>query len=165
MLPHSNLLRAASLASLVLCSVRSFQPTSSIVGNDRLSRRSIPQTRESSKNTGLLRFADAVISSEEPQEPWVTPSLHNTAAVRSLAILGALGATSLVSSSPIPTQALVTVHLFSFAAWFGTNAYTTFVLGITMFKNLPRKTFGKLQAKLFPKYFGLSSFVLVLQVR
>jgi hypothetical protein len=26
-----------------------------------------------------------------------------------------------------------------------------------MFKNLPRQTFGKLQAKLFPQYFGLSA--------
>ena len=43
-------------------------------------------------------------------------------------------------------------------------AYTTFVLGITMFKNLPRQTFGKLQAKLFPKYFLLSTITIMLQV-
>ncbi len=29
--------------------------------------------------------------------------------------------------------------------------------GITMFKNLPRQTFGKLQSKLFPLYFILST--------
>jgi Domain of unknown function (DUF4149) len=55
--------------------------------------------------------------------------------------------------------------LLSFSTWFGTMVYTTFVLGITMFKNLPRKTFGNLQAKLFPKYFALSSIAIVLQVR
>jgi ABC-type spermidine/putrescine transport system permease subunit II len=57
------------------------------------------------------------------------------------------------------------LHTLSFATWFGSVAYTTFVLGITMFKNLPRQTFGKLQAKLFPKYFFLGSVCLVLQVR
>jgi Domain of unknown function (DUF4149) len=117
--------------------------------------------------TTRLRFADAAISGgSSSSEPWTTPALHNSAAIRSLALLGALGATSFLTHSPIlvPAQAAVALHLFAFALSFGTNAYTTFVLGITMFKNLPRQTFGKLQAKLFPKYFGLSSIVLVLQV-
>ena len=34
-----------------------------------------------------------------------------------------------------------------------------------MFQNLPRQTFGKLQAKLFPKYFLLCTISILLQVR
>ena len=33
-----------------------------------------------------------------------------------------------------------------------------------MFKNLPRQTFGKLQSKLFPKYFSLCSLTIMLQI-
>lgn len=33
-----------------------------------------------------------------------------------------------------------------------------------MFKNLPRQTFGRLQSKLFPQYFGLSAGCLVFQL-
>jgi ABC-type spermidine/putrescine transport system permease subunit II len=70
-------------------------------------------------------------------------------------------------SSPITqlsTQTGAALHLFAFSTWFGTMVYTTFIFGITAFKNLPRQTFGKLQAKLFPKYFSLGSICLVLQV-
>lgn len=99
---------------------------------------------------------------------WTKPRLHNTAAFRSAALLGALAAAGYASNSPLAllsAQATAALHLLSYAAWFGTMAYTTFVLGITMFKNLPRQTFGRLQAKLFPKYFMLSSVAIVLQVR
>ena len=98
--------------------------------------------------------------------PWTQPRLHNTAAFRSVAILGAIAAAGLASptQSVLSAQAGAVLHLFSFSTWFGTMVYTTFVLGITMFKNLPRQTFGKLQAKLFPKYFMLSSIMIVVQV-
>jgi hypothetical protein len=33
-----------------------------------------------------------------------------------------------------------------------------------MYKNLPRQTFGKLQSKLFPKYFNLCSVAIVVQL-
>jgi len=99
------------------------------------------------------------------KEEWTKPRIHNTAAFRSVAILGAITAAGV--STPmarLSAQATAALHLFSFSTWFGTLAYTTFVLGITMFKNLPRQTFGKLQAKLFPKYFMLSSVAIILQV-
>jgi Domain of unknown function (DUF4149) len=110
----------------------------------------------------------AMSSDGAKKEPWITPRLHNTAAFRSLALLGAITAAGWSSQSPLAllsAQATAALHLFSFATWFGTMVYTTFVLGITMFKNLPRQTFGKLQAKLFPMYFALSSVTIVLQVR
>lgn len=106
--------------------------------------------------------------SGQEEEAWTKPRVHNTAAFRSLAILGALAAAGYSSHSPLArlsAQATAALHLFSYATWFGTMAYTTFVLGLTMFRNLPRKTFGKLQAKIFPKYFALSSITIVLQVR
>jgi Domain of unknown function (DUF4149) len=102
------------------------------------------------------------------KEAWTEPRIHNTGAFRSLTLLGALAAAGLSSNSPITNllsaQSLAALHLFSYATWFGTMVYTTFILGITMFKNLPRKTFGTLQAKIFPKYFALSSISIVLQV-
>lgn len=111
---------------------------------------------------GGVRSAGAASTDE-----WTKPRLHNTATFRTIALLSALLAAGFSSKSPLkllPSQVLGSVHTISFATWFGTVAYTTFVAGITMFKNLPRQTFGKLQAKLFPKYFALSSFTLTLQL-
>lgn len=52
---------------------------------------------------------------------------------------------------------LVVVHLLAFAGWFGCSVWVTLVAGIVMFKSLPRRTFGRLQAKLFPAYFWFST--------
>jgi hypothetical protein len=108
---------------------------------------------------------DVTESDSEDTTEWTKQRLHNTAAFRSAAILGALALA--FTKSPVKLlsgQASASVHVLSFGTWFGTVAYTTFIAGITMFKNLPRKTFGKLQAKLFPKYFFLSSVTLILQL-
>jgi hypothetical protein len=124
---------------------------------------------------GTTALSSASSSSTETPQPWITPALHNSNAVRSLALLVAVGATGLLTKTTATTttttllslpsaQIAVAIHLFSFATSFGTNLYTTFVLGLTMIKHLTRQTFGKLQAKLFPKYFALSSLTLVLQV-
>ena len=116
-----------------------------------------------------LTTAQAVIMTDgaASNEAWTKPRLHNTGAFRSMAILGAIAAAGLSSNSPfhlLSAQSMAALHLFSYATWFGTMVYTTFILGITMFKNLPRKTFGNLQAKLFPMYFALSSITIILQV-
>lgn len=100
--------------------------------------------------------------SSSPTEEWTKKRLHNTAAFRSVALLGALAAAGLTVG--VVGHAAAAVHVLSFATWFGSVAYTTFIAGITMFRNLPRQTFGKLQAKLFPKYFALGSITLVLQL-
>ena len=101
-------------------------------------------------------------SKNNPTEEWTKKRLHNTAAFRSMALLGALAAAGLKVG--VVGHAAAAVHVLSFATWFGSVAYTTFIAGITMFQNLPRQTFGKLQAKLFPKYFALGSITLVLQL-
>ncbi len=36
--------------------------------------------------------------------------------------------------------------------------------GITMFKNMPRQMFGRVQAKLFPQYFATATAAVVLQL-
>ena len=104
--------------------------------------------------------ADPTSTSSE----WTKKRVHNTAAFRSLSLLGVLALAGFTSRASLPSQVMATLHLLSFATWFGSVAYTTFIAGITMFKNLPRQTFGKLQAKLFPKYFSLGSITLVLQL-
>lgn len=99
---------------------------------------------------------------------WTPKRLHNSPLFRSASILGALGFAGVSSRSPlarISAKAAGTIHILSFGTFIGTVFYTTFVLGLTMYKNLPRQTFGKLQSKLFPKYFNLCSICLVLQVR
>ena len=118
----------------------------------------------------------------DDDKPFIRPALHNSPFFRSLAILYALlfaiyqssnNAPSATSNALLhklgkylilPPNAAATVHLLSFSTWFGTVVYTTFVAGITMFKNLPRRVFGKLQSKLFPLYFQLCSVMIAVQV-
>ena len=103
----------------------------------------------------------------EDASDWTKKRLHNTAAFRSMTLLTAIAWAGFSSHSPLkllPAQAVGSLHMLSFGTWFGMVAYTTFVAGITMFKNLPRQVFGRLQAKLFPKYFAISSLALVLQL-
>lgn len=49
------------------------------------------------------------------------------------------------------------VHMLSYAAWMGSTVWVTFVAGITMMRNLPRQTFGKLQVR------SITSAVLVVE--
>lgn len=113
-------------------------------------------------------------------KPFIRPALHNSTFFRAVSILYALlFAVYTTSKSPSATtnvlgklgkhlilssKAAATVHMLSFGIWFGTVFWTTFIAGITMFKNLPRRTFGTLQSKLFPLYFQLCAGVLALQV-
>jgi len=55
-------------------------------------------------------------------------------------------------------QSKWSIHLFAFACYYGCSMWVTFVGGLVMFKSLPRHTFGKLQSKLFPRYFQFSIF-------
>ncbi len=98
---------------------------------------------------------------------WTPKAFHNSPLARSAAILLTLalvGFSGNTSLAKISAKTAATVHLLSYSTWFGTVVYTTFVAGITMFQNLPRQTFGKLQSKLFPKYFSLCSVCVLLQV-
>jgi len=136
-------------------------------------------SRSLSRDSGVARRAAATLTTEadrdvetleekkqmaglerwDPQV-WVAPAVHNRNSVRLLALLSTLllasGSTVFVSK-----QLTLFVHLLAYATWLGSVIYTTFVAGITMFRNLPRKTFGRLQSKLFPLYFQLCTGMLI----
>eukprot|EP00566_Odontella_aurita_P015564 CAMPEP_0113578458 /NCGR_PEP_ID=MMETSP0015_2-20120614/29497_1 /TAXON_ID=2838 /ORGANISM="Odontella" /LENGTH=277 /DNA_ID=CAMNT_0000482275 /DNA_START=15 /DNA_END=847 /DNA_ORIENTATION=- /assembly_acc=CAM_ASM_000160 len=119
--------------------------------------------------SGLFRHPSprTAASNAATEGDWTKKRLHNTPLFRSGAILAALGLAGFASGSPIakmPSKVAAVLHLLSFATWFGTVFYTTFIFGITAFKNLPRKMFGKLQSKLFPKYFMLGSLTILIQL-
>lgn len=84
------------------------------------------------------------------------PSTANKPVVRFLALAGAV-ALAARSAGFLPSTAVRFVHMLAFGTWFGTLAWTSFIFGIVAFRNLPRQTFGRLQSKLFPKYFALSA--------
>lgn len=104
------------------------------------------------------------------EETWLKPALHNTPAFRAVSILSALGLawySTTTASNPLAamsTKAAATTHLLAYGIWLGSAFYTTFIAGFTLFKNLPRQTFGKVQSKLFPKYFNLGAVTILLQL-
>lgn len=51
----------------------------------------------------------------------------------------------------------IVLHLMCAGTWLGVNIWTTFIAGFVMIKNMPRQTFGKVQSKLFPLLFGLTT--------
>jgi hypothetical protein len=143
-------------------------------------RRGLAKVMET-KNPHLLKNSHLLVNQPHPDQgrevtslrttvaaeegDWTQKRIHNTNWFRCSVIILAIGAAGKSPlTSALSAQAAATIHLLSFATWLGTLVYTTFVLGITMFKNLPRQTFGKLQAKLFPKYFLLSTVTIMLQV-
>lgn len=117
-------------------------------------------------------MTDSSKKSGDGSENWTEKRIHNTNYFRSAALVGAVAiagySTSSSSSSTgrvaISEQASAILHLVSFGTGLGTMMYTTFVLGITMFQALPRRTFGLLQAQLFPRYFTLCSCTLLVQI-
>jgi hypothetical protein len=92
---------------------------------------------------------DSTASSGTPakKELWTEKRFFNTPLFRAAALVGA-AVLAQSQSTLLSRKTLALIHLLAFGTWFGSVVYTTFVAGITMFKNLPKKTFGKLQAKL-----------------
>lgn len=128
----------------------------------------------------LLNFTPKDDNEVSDDTPFIKPALHNSNFFRAISILYALLFAVYTSSKPeatanalsklgkhlvLSSKAAAAVHMLSFGTWFGTVFYTTFVAGITMFKNLPRRTFGTLQSKLFPLYFKLCTGMIALQVK
>eukprot|EP00527_Entomoneis_sp_CCMP2396_P006058 CAMPEP_0198144144 /NCGR_PEP_ID=MMETSP1443-20131203/13542_1 /TAXON_ID=186043 /ORGANISM="Entomoneis sp., Strain CCMP2396" /LENGTH=267 /DNA_ID=CAMNT_0043807495 /DNA_START=77 /DNA_END=880 /DNA_ORIENTATION=- len=125
-------------------------------------------SKQRQEPTTILRTATSDDSGAAVQTvkvtEWIKPRNHNSSPFRGLALLTALAGAGAASRSFLPANIAATVHILSFGTWFGSVTYTTFIAGLTMFKNLPRKMFGTLQSKLFPKYFALCSATLVLQL-
>jgi len=64
----------------------------------------------------------------------------------------------------LPQHIAACVHLLSYSINLGMIFWVTFIAGLVMFKNMTRQAFGKVQAKLFPKYFLVSVLTLALQI-
>jgi hypothetical protein len=148
-------------------SADAFQPRSKALPAQTIpissSRPSVPSTPLTVSKV-LASSSPLFASTATDDAEWTKKRLHNTSAFRSLALLGAGALAGWSSPRLLSAQGSAALHILSFATWFGSVAYTTFIAGITMFKNLPRKVFGKLQAKLFPKYFTLGSVTLLIQL-
>jgi hypothetical protein len=91
--------------------------------------------------------------------PWITPAVHNRNSVRATVLVATVAFLARGSNIFAPGVGAIPKFIYasSLGIWFGTSIWTTFVAGITMFKNLPRQTFGRLQSKLFPAYFLLNT--------
>ena len=98
----------------------------------------------------------AAATAGDVQGDMLEPSTANNPIVRILA-LTATTAAAAYSSRFLPAAAVGFGHMLAYGLWFGTLGWTSFIFGIVAFRNLPRQTFGKLQAKLFPKYFTVSA--------
>ncbi|CBN73833.1 conserved unknown protein [Ectocarpus siliculosus] len=96
------------------------------------------------------------------QQAFIQPAIHNKNPVRVAAILTAAGLAS-KGAMLVPGNLAKMVHMVALNAWMGSTLWTTFFAGITMMRNLPRQTFGKLQSKLFPLYFQFN-FVSILAI-
>jgi len=84
------------------------------------------------------------------------PSVVNRPWVRALATVGAVAAAA-GSTTFMPKSLTAFIHIAAYGTWTGTLIWNTFFVGFTMFKNMPRQTFGRVQAQLFPQYFGLTT--------
>lgn len=111
------------------------------------------------RRAGVLTAATATASaggSDDVKGAMLDPSPANTPVVRALtvcaAVAAASGGTTLLSS-----QGAAFVHVLAYGTLLGTLVFNTFIVGLTMFGNMPRQMFGRVQSKMFPKYFSLTT--------
>ena len=155
-----------SIAGTILLPVRGFSPTQhNAMAITQASTVALTRRHQIQKHHHLaapaaftsptrLSFTPKEDSESSDDKPFIRPALHNSPFFRSLAIVYALlfaiyqGSTAPSASTNalqkvgkyfiLSPKAAATVHLLAFSTWFGTVVYTTFIAGITMFKNLPR---------------------------
>jgi len=167
---------SACLLSVLLTSTNAFSPSPYRAHSTLQTMPNSKSTHLSESNylesisTGDSKKTSVLVPNLPTWDPtnWTTKRLHNTPLFRSAAILAAISlagySTSTSSLVNISTKTAAMLHVLSFGTFLGTNVYTTFIAGITMYKNLPRQQFGKLQAKLFPLFFNLCSIATLLQI-
>lgn len=151
-------LRKQRLATSIRASSSSLQPKFSMIPKPTTTRSTSrhQNTHATIKTAAAASPVNPTDGNNDVKGDMLQPSIANNPIIRFLA-LSAITLVAARSSAYLPSTVLAFVHIITFATWFGTLAWTTFVFGIVAFKNLPRQTFGKLQSKLFPKYFTLSS--------
>lgn len=76
----------------------------------------------------------------------IDPAVHNQNLVRAAVAVAAVAAAAKATEF-LPSHLVSFVHLVSLSTWLGTTVYTTLVIGIVLFKQLPRQTFGRVQSK------------------
>eukprot|EP00882_Tetradesmus_deserticola_P002414 GHRQ01002573.1.p1 GENE.GHRQ01002573.1~~GHRQ01002573.1.p1 ORF type:complete len:252 (+),score=85.74 GHRQ01002573.1:140-895(+) len=106
--------------------------------------------------TTAAAAAGAGAGNDDVQGAMLEPSVVNTPWGRALGVTAAVAATA-YSTTVMPSQAANFVHLLAFGIFLGTNVWNTFFVGLTMFKNMPRQMFGRVQSKLFPMFFALTT--------
>ena len=128
-----------------------YQQTISVLSTSQQTSAHHIQHHQNRPSIGRSRlfFTPKEDNDSSGDKPFIRPALHNSPFFRSLAILYAL-LFAIYQGSTAPTDATAnalqkvgkylilspktaaTVHLLSFATWFGTVVYTTFVAGITV---------------------------------
>lgn len=96
----------------------------------------------------------------------ITPILNSMStelkAVATLGITAPILYFALPASASSPSTQLV--HLSALSFQYGMHVWVSSVGGSTMFFNMPRHLFGRVQSKLFPKYFLISSVTSLIAV-
>jgi Domain of unknown function (DUF4149) len=105
-----------------------------------------PTTRSTAANSAA---ASQYPQSQDKMGVMLERSPINSTPARLLAVVAAV-AVGGVGCAYLPAASVAIAHIMAAGTWLGVNVWTTFFAGLTMFKNLQRQTFGKLQAKLFP---------------
>ena len=116
------------------------------------------------KNMVVTAAAAAAAANDDVQGEMLEPSLANNPLVRVASIVAITAVSAKAGGALLSAKLLAFVHLMAFGTWFGTLAWTSTVFGIVAFRNLPRQTFGKLQSKLFPKYFTVTGAMPLLMI-
>ena len=140
---------SAALAQPRLIAALPFRQTTSNHSSTLRSHRTVVVPRAAAAVVNAAAAADV-------KGDMLEPSIANNPVVRVVSLAATVAAAA-YSTAFLPSAAIGFVHMLVFGTWFGTLAWTSFIFGIVAFRNLPRQTFGKLQAKLFPKYFTVSS--------
>jgi len=87
--------------------------------------------------------------------PFLSSLSTEVKALTALGITAPIVYFGLPASASSPTTQLVHLSVLSFQ--YGMHVWVSSVGGSTMFFNMPRHLFGRVQSKLFPKYFLISS--------
>ncbi|XP_075210817.1 transmembrane protein 205 [Lycorma delicatula] len=66
---------------------------------------------------------------------------------------------SLNNSLQQPSSIIMITYLLAFCSHFGSQFWMTFISGLSLYFSLPRHAFGRVQKVLFPKYFGMNTFL------
>jgi len=97
----------------------------------------------------------ATAQQQTPQQPWIRGLTPNSQVVRALAVAGTVAVSG--GSSLVGAKAASSLHLLSWGSLLGSIVFQTFVVGLALFKRVPRPTFRSVQEILFPRYFALNA--------